>query len=1131
MDDLSLLDSSWVLLSAFLVTTMLIGFCMLEAGLVHRKNSVDVAFRNLTSFVVSALVFWLVGFGLMFGAGHDSGLFGTDLFRRGHGDGSGAFFFYHLALCSVAATIVGSALAERTRVSASLLIAALVAAIFYPLVGHWIWGGLLENGTPGWLAERGFVDFAGSTVVHGTGGWLALAAALVVGPRLGRFGGEAVPLRGGNYPLATAGVLVLWFGWFGFNGGGAYGYDARVAVILVNTSLAAAAGGCTLLGFAWLTRRKPDIVATLNGTIAGLVGVTAGCHLYEAQDAVLVGVVAATACALAIGLLRRCKIDDVLAAWPAHAVAGIAGTLMVATLGDPAGFPLGLTRVDQLLVQLTGIGAVAAFVGLGGFVTLWVLDRLFRFRVSEADERSGLDIAEHDAAIDLVEAPDRAEPRRRPGDSPPPATIDARADDDRTAEEHERALERARLEVDARDRPALPAQEATEFRVIFENTHEGILQFARDGRIMRANSAALALLGYASEKDLVSGAGRWLSKLDGIDRARHVRILRTLESSGMAQEPELSFTRPLDGLTAHVQLDLRRVHGREGAPSTVLGSIVDVGERQANERLREERDAAIAASRAKSEFLASMSHEIRTPLNGVIGMLELLGRTELDGRQSRFVDLADTSAAALLSVIDDILDLSKIEAGKLELERTAFDLPELLSEVVEMFAPQAAGKGIELASLVPANLPVRVVGDPERLRQVLVNLVGNAIKFTERGAVTLRCRTSRVGPEETRFRVDVEDSGSGIPPAELERLFQPFAQADSSIRRTHGGTGLGLTISRRLASLMGGEITADSTPGRGTTFRLELPLPLAPAPAVPDPTPRPLTPENVRVLAVDDHPLDLELLVALLEPEGFDVDCVDGAEAALAALAGAAAEGRPYRLALLDYPPPGTDGEALTRAIRADRRYDEVDLLVLSSNEQAIGPDARAKLRIAGSVVKPLRRSRLFDAIDRALGGAPSGRKPPVATPIGQLGIEPASPLRSAPTDAAERPLRVLVAEDNPVNRAVAEELLLVAGHSVVVAHNGAEALERLATDDGIELVLMDCRMPIMDGFEATRRLREIEGREGRARVPVIAVTANALKGDRERCLEAGMDDYVAKPIDVERLEEAIRRHAMSVAA
>ena len=1156
MNDLSHFDSSWILLSAFLVMTMQIGFCMLEAGMVRQKNSINVAYKNLMDFITSGLVFWAVGYGIMFGAGHSSGLFGTDLFLRSHTDGAGAFFLYQIVFCSAAATIVGGALAERTRLSGYLILSALVAAVFYPLIGHWAWGGVLENGTPGWLATRGFIDFAGSTVVHGTGGWLALAAVIIVGPRLGRFDNENQPLRGSNYPVATVGVLVLWFGWFGFNGGSNYGYDETVPRILVNTSLSAAAGGFALLSWAWLRDKKPDIGASLNGTIAGLVGVTAGCHIYEATQAVMVGIIAAIACGAATKLLERMRIDDVIGAWPAHAIAGAAGTLLVAVFGDTQAFPLDHSRLEQFVVQAMGVFTVAIWAFGGGFVMLFVLNKVHPLRVAEADERIGLNIAEHDASTDLIELMTEMDAHRKAGDFDLPVTVEPHTEVGQIASEYNRVLERVRLEIETREEAYRELEEASEFRFIFENTHEGIVQFARDGKISKANPAAVALLGFTSESELISRGGSWLTRLDGIDRDEHIKMLRILKERGVSRDIEMNFTRRVDGRNAQLQLDLQSVAGKDGGETTVLGSLIDISERKANDRLRIERDSAKAASHAKSEFLANMSHEIRTPLNGVTGMLELLSRTQLDGRQKRFVGIAGNSADALLSVINDILDVSKIEAGKLELENVAFPLPDLLADVVDMFAPQAASKNIELASLVPTNLPNRVIGDPERLRQVLVNLLGNALKFTEKGEVTLRCRTSNVGPDSASIRIDVEDSGPGISSNELDVLFEPFTQADSSATRRHGGTGLGLTISRQLIDLMGGTIGVNSQLGKGTTFHVELTLALAEptesasraATSTPDVLPR----NNIRVLAVDDHPINLELLDGLLETEGFEVTSVDGATPALIELDKAAEAGNPYALALLDYQMPETDGGELARRIREDRRFDEMRLVMLTSIDQALSAEERSSLQIHASITKPLRRSRLFDAIDEALDLTPGERAPAavesltdlaaakIASAIQQDDIGTAKTDTPAPEmirrvapkilkpdsdiGRAISPMNVLVVEDNPVNQMVIEELMLAAGHTVALAENGEEALERIAAEK-IDLVLMDCQMPVMDGFEATMKIRELEAENGTPRLPIIAVTANAIMGDRERCLDAGMDDYVTKPIDNKKLEEAILRH------
>jgi len=423
---------------------------MLETGLVRQKNSINVAFKNLMDFIVAGLCYWAVGFGVMYGLGESSGIYGTSMFLKSHADGAVAFFLFQMVFCSAAATIVGGALAERTRLSGYLVISALVAAVFYPLVGHWVWGGALGEGSPGWLAQRGFIDFAGSTVVHGTGGWMALAAVMIVGPRLGRFDENAKPMRGSNLPVATVGVLVLWFGWFGFNGGSALAFNEQVPIILVNTSLAAAAGGFTLLSWAWVKEREPDIAASLNGTIAGLVGVTAGANIYETKDALIVGAVCALTCGSATRMLERWKIDDVIGAWPAHAVAGAMGTLMVAILGDMSAFTQADSRAEQFVIQATGVVTIAVWAFGVGYGVLFVVNKMMPLRVSEADELSGLNIAEHDASTDLFDLVGEMELQDNGGGvqvlSGPQLEPDQRTD------HYSSVIDRVRSEIEAREK-------------------------------------------------------------------------------------------------------------------------------------------------------------------------------------------------------------------------------------------------------------------------------------------------------------------------------------------------------------------------------------------------------------------------------------------------------------------------------------------------------------------------------------------------------------------------------------------------------------------------------------------------------------------------------------------------------
>jgi len=655
-------------------------------------------------------------------------------------------------------------------------------------------------------------------------------------------------------------------------------------------------------------------------------------------------------------------------------------------------------------------------------------------------------------------------------------------------------------------------------RYVIDSAADAIVSIDAEGVIREFNRAAERLFGYTAAQMVGESLTRLIPERF---RDAHRAGLRRFLESGERRLPSwrnlelVGLTQ--DGRELPLEVSFSRFEAR--GRSFFTGVLRDVTQRkQVEAELAAARDRAVEASRLKSEFLARMSHEIRTPMNGIIGMTGLLLDTELTGGQRHHAETVRKSADALLAIINDILDFSKIEAGRLRLEPVSFDIMVAVEEVGELLSSAAAEKGLDLIIRIAPDVPRHVVGDPGRIRQILINLASNAIKFTATGHVLLNLELEESGAGEALLRVEVSDTGIGIAEDRIEHIFDKFTQVDASSTRRYGGTGLGLAISRELVNLMGGTLRVTSRLGQGSTFTVRMRLAiaagtshaLASAPEL----------SGVRVLIVDDNAINRQVLSERLASWRMRAHDVASAAAALTALRAAAAAGDPYGLVLTDFEMPDGNGETLARAVRADAVLRGVPMVLLTSVDQ---PEGAEDVRAAGFgayLVKPVRASLLMDALLTVWGARLEGEGGEMVTQTtlmarrserGRVDLGP----------GALPHARVLLVEDNAVNQQVATAILEQLGARVDVAADGKEALEQVALLP-YDLIFMDCEMPEMDGYAATAEIRRRE--DGARRIPIVAMTAHAMEGDREQCLAAGMDDYITKPVSPAAIGAVVRR-------
>lgn len=641
------------------------------------------------------------------------------------------------------------------------------------------------------------------------------------------------------------------------------------------------------------------------------------------------------------------------------------------------------------------------------------------------------------------------------------------------------------------------------YRNIVENASDAIFTFSMDGLIVSINPAGERITGYSA-----------------VEAVGHVNVhtLLQTEDENPSASNLLPENHPIEGVMAFrgqmrnrsgeiIWIESRsRMLYEQGRPTGILSVVRDISRsKQIEEELQRAREEAEATARSKSAFLANMSHEIRTPMSGVIGMTNFLLDTRLDNEQREFSETIRDSAEALLTVLNDILDFSKIEAGKLQFEHLPINLREIIESSLALLAPRAHAKLLEIGAFLPHDLPKTVMGDPDRIRQVLINLLGNAIKFTAKGNVTLKLKHEPIGEDQLKMTFEVADTGIGIEESSMSLLFQPFSQADNSTTRNYGGTGLGLAISRQIVELMNGRIGVRSKPGLGSTFWFEIQLQR-------DPKEQPMIPvqkmqrlRHIKVLGIDDQEIGRKVLQHNSEAMGLNTVTVDSADAALSALRAANEAEDPYELILVDFQMPRKDGLMFARELQADPKFCGIPKVLLTSLDRRLSETEMQSYGICNSLLKPLRQQEFQNTVYRALFN--ESDNPPsdkwTATKKKHSG---------------SISLQVLVAEDSPVNQRVAMIQLKKLGHQVTLVNNGREAIEALERNT-FDVILMDCNMPEIDGFEATRRLRMNPQHKG---IRIIAMTANVMQGDRERCLAAGMNDYVSKPTRIEDLKAAL---------
>jgi ammonium transporter len=1199
----SLLDYAWVLVSSGLVFLMQAGFLCLETGFTRTKNNINVALKNIVDFGLTTVLFWAFGYALMFGASA-GGFIGTSQFAPSFAEdnmGMMVFLIFQIMFCGTAVTIISGAVAERLRFGAYVALTLITSGLTYPVFGHWVWNGSEAGELTGFLGRMGFIDFAGTSVVHSVGGWSSLAILLIIGARSGRFGanGEVRDIPGSNLPLAALGVLLLWIGWFGFNGGSVLAMNGKVVSVIANTLLAGGAGLTSALIASYFLTGRAEVGIILNGSLAGLVAITGAAAVVTLPFAVLIGFLGGLVMIAVNKLLLYFKIDDAVDAIPVHLGGGIFGTLAVGLFGDATLImpdnPEAFNRLYQIGIQFFGIVVCAVWTFGVTYIFYRFFDNFSKLRVTVEDELIGLNISEHGARNDLFDFITVLDEQTKTGDLSIRAPVEPFTQVGLIADRYNRVMAMLENAVSRTDSIVRGAMDAI---VTFSDTTL---------KVDTLNPAAQAIFGYAPDKLVGESVTRLVNlpessknqsfegflrelisantyremtgqRADGTAFPMEVMVTEVNTSSGhfytgtfrditerktseqairssqanlfaLLENTQdfiwsvdknyiiitynssvwkfftLLYSRRIsEGMNAievmprpiqeiwqqrydaalkgehftveeHIALSDREIDVEisfnpivdvDGDISGVACMARDITFRKLTEReLTSAKEIAESANRAKSAFLANMSHELRTPLNAIIGYSEMLEEDAVaSGNEDIAPDLAKIQSAGnhLLDLINNILDLSKIEAGRMELYLETFDIVRLIEEVGFTVQPLIRKNHNRYVVNIPENLG-EMTADLTKVRQSLFNLLSNAAKFTENGAVRLSVKRTRDESSDEWLHFEVRDTGIGMTDEQMQEVFKEFQQADVSTTRKYGGTGLGLTISRRFCNMMGGDITVESQPNAGTAFTVVLPAVVKPDASddvitiTQRPEMRRTRELNLRldgtVLVIDDDATVRDLLQRTLVREGFNV-----------VTAASGAEGLEIARSLkpdtitLDVMMGGMDGWTVLSELKADSELATIPVVMLTMVDDKKRGFA---LGAADYMTKPIDRKHLINLLMKYRANKGETGKLPPGT--------------------------LLIVEDDEATREMLSRTLEKSGWEIKIAANGREALSRFE-EEIPNLVLLDLMMPEMDGFQFIAAVKEVAAWRD---VPIVVVTAKDLTPEELRELNGNVEQIVTK--------------------